>query len=62
MDDDDLDREGLNALRAFRNGEIDGLMEGMTCPRCGQWFAYADLGDVLHHDRLDHDPLPVVKH
>lgn len=52
----------LNALRGTPKGSEDDLSEGMTCPGCGQWFAYADFGDVFYHDEPGHLPLPRRHH
>lgn len=57
----DLDRDALNAKPARRVGgePADEAEHFFVCATCGQAVDKRRLGDVLHHERDGHEPLPV---
>jgi hypothetical protein len=55
-----MDRPALNRLPATaHNIAIEEREHFEECPVCHQWFDCWLLGDVLHHDQPDHEPLPL---
>jgi hypothetical protein len=55
-----MDRQLLNRVRATgHNIAIEERENFEQCPECNQWYDLRELGDVLHHDQLDHEPLPL---
>lgn len=56
---DDLDREALNALRCEYPQLENEVEHFYICEACGQAVDMRRLGDVLHHEKADHDPLPL---
>ena len=51
-----FDREEWNAHPWARHE--DGGGHNYVCARCGQAVDLDRLGDVLHHDQAEHDPVP----
>jgi hypothetical protein len=53
------DREELNALRSERHGvPADEIKHFYVCKVCGQAVDKRRLGDVLHHEYAEHEPIP----
>jgi len=60
-------------MRVTKDGIVIGRMNGKRvggepeneadhfyqCPSCGQLVDKRDLGEVMHHEIADHEPLPV---
>lgn len=55
----DQDRERLNALPLDAPEYEDETRHFATCRDCRQAYDQRRLGDVLHHNKPGHDPLPV---
>lgn len=55
----DLDRESLNALPSVGPDHVNEADHFIVCPGCGQAHDKRKLGDVLHHLRPGHKPLPL---
>jgi len=52
-------REELNAIKSIRGGEPPDVSQHFyVCEMCGQAVDKRRLGDVIHHERGEHEPIP----
>ena len=56
---DEKRREELNKCLPVYSVPEDEAEHFFACPACGQLVDMRRLGDVLHHEREGHKPLPV---
>lgn len=52
-----MTRDELNLLECVPPKTNDEASHFEICPTCGQAFDCRRLGDVLHHDEPEHEPL-----